>query len=867
MQLMTKRTLVLLLGIFATIALIGCTDKTTTTTGPFSGEIPEISNPDEIFYTNGTYSITYGDIYEEFKINDGINRLLFMIDEELLANYLSAVTAEEISSKIKYMTYGTTDDNEIAKISDEDKLKYEHNYDENMSMLGYGDNEEVYVRMVCAKDNYAAYAMTLAANADKAWYNGPKTIASYYDSTYYPDLSSIKIRFYSETDAKSVLKLFNLVSISGALKLYTGTKPIDEVPSTAFNDTNTVVLSNEEIITYFIEMYNYVYGAYKTQIPMDATVEELIANEDLKINYLDAFDASSTLSKFLFVTLGSYNAYLEDSTTTLYYTYTPVKYYGTNDTSYYMVLNLDRTEKADVSDFDGNEADLVALTTREVYDDISSTIKENYLTSQGFVAERISKLRKDSNLVIYDYYLGIDYKAIDDTFESDEDGSATLVASVSGKDISADELFSHSLNLNPGIYTLYATQLGISMNDYFSRVYCPVDSTVCEFDISKNDSPKIREHFDTLAQLKTSFEASYYVYYYTFEEYMYLAYGAKTTNDMILKYYIKSTLQPYMVYEELQKDNWDLVSGYLFDLVQEYYDNYFSLNAKHILLFVDRNEDGNPDDYDDFLAGLEDRPAYDSLLADFEATIRTYLEETNHDFDTLVSDFAKAKRTSTTWGRFKNYGFYIMTENLSTAGSLTYMSSVNTYEQPFVDGLIATYQQYVLAANKDRLFIYYDGNVQTSYGIHLIRAAKGTDFTKPSAKFNMTYNTSGDPNYTLGIENTSDMVTVDQMKLYLEYRFDQIVYGTDATAEETYNFTLPKIPTSVMNAMDSYFKDLHDSMYVIGFINVIVSEKLQAGTFVNEVPAYCDWTDAQIKVRLAEIKEIYFNQLFDNTNN
>ncbi|MDD3477729.1 MAG: hypothetical protein PHP32_02545, partial [Candidatus Izemoplasmatales bacterium] len=101
-----------------------------------------------------------------------------------------------------------------------------------------------------------------------------------------------------------------------------------------------------------------------------------------------------------------------------------------------------------------------------------------------------------------------------------------------------------------------------------------------------------------------------------------------------------------------------------------------------------------------------------------------------------------------------------------------------------------------------------------------------------------------------------------QLKLYVEYRVDTIVYGTDADAEETYNFTLPVIPTSVIDALESYFADLHDSLYVVGYLNVIIAAKLEAGTISNAHSAYCDWTSDAIKARLAEVSDIYLDSVF-----
>ncbi|MBU1145049.1 MAG: hypothetical protein KJ971_04245 [Firmicutes bacterium] len=874
MRFITKKTvllslgIILLVGTIVGIILITVNGNNTTTTADttVTGIMPTLSNPDAVFFSGDTYDVTYSDIYEEFKINDGINQLLFMVDTVLLSDYLDQVTQSEIDSKIKYLTYGTINDDEIADIEPQDKLDYEKNYDENMYLLGYSGNENTYVRMVVAKENYAIEAMTSEANSSETWYVGPSTVATSYTNGYYEDLSSIKIRFLSETDAKNVLKVFNLVSIGGTLKLYIGDKPIDEVPSSSFTDINTRELSEAELVDAFIDMYNYVYEDYRLPLSKAATLSELDAIEDLQMDYTDLASSNTSLATFMYRTLGSINAYSLDETSPLYYTYAPVKYYGESDTSCYMILNLSRTIKEDLSDFSGDEAALKGIIGASTYDEIYQDKIDTSILTSGFVSSRVTDLRALNNLVIYDYYLGIDYQAVDVDYITNKAGHLTQVASFGDEyTITADELLTFALNKNAALYALYAAQVAVVMDAYFSEVYCTDTSVVCNYDLSENESAKVVEHRATLEELRTSFEESYYVYYYTFDEYIYLAYGAKTETEMIEKYYVKSTLQPYLIYDELQKDDWWLLTDYLYDLIQDYYDNYFSLNVEHLLIFVDRDENGSPDDYQEFLLGLTDQVAYDALLSDFHDTIQTYLDASeDNTFASLISTYNKAKRTDPIWGIFKSYGFNLLTENLSASESLNYLNSVDTYETPFVDGLISAYNTYNLTENKTKTFMYVDDLIQTTYGVHLLYVQKGTDFVKPSAKFTMTYDTEGLPNYTAGTDNTENVPSIEQLKVYSEYRFYEIIYGTSTDLEETYGITVPRIPVAVTNAMEAYFTTLHDSMYVVGYLNIIVADKLMAGTFLNQDTTYCNVTDANLKTYIAEIKDIYFNQVFQN---
>lgn len=858
MRITFRRTLIALLMTLVGISVLGCKDKTTLVTGTNGAVLPQLTQPDKIFYQGDNFAVTYGDLYEEFKTNDGINQLLFMVDSTLLSTYLNQVTQAEIDEKIKLLKYGTIDDDKISEFTTEELEEFETNYQQNMLLLGYGEDESVYIRMVVAKENYAIDAMTNDLNKDETWYVGESTIANYYTKTYFTDLSAIKVRFYGETDAKNALKDLNLVSYEGTLRRYTGTKPIAEVSSDGFDDTNTQVLTNDDLVVAFLDIYNYVYGDYKALIPNNTPVATLLTNDELTLNYQALNTIQSDMAKYVFSTMASYEEAVANTDQSLFYTYKPVPYAGENDNSYYMILKLDGNNKESLTTFDAATMDLTSIIGQEVYDDIKERMIQANLSDSGFVSNRIAELRKEKNFVMYDYYLGIDYQSVDTEFESNPEGDDLMVATFDGGTITADDLLTFALNKNGSLYVLYASQLAYVMDRYYEQVYC-FGQEECELDLSKSDSTKLTDHAKTLAELKTSFESSYYVYYYTFEEYIYLAYGAKSEADMIGKYYVKSTLQPYVIYSEIIKDNWALLSDYLYDLISDYYDNYFSIKVEYLMIYVDRDESGTPDDYEEFLASLTDQAAYDTLVGQFETAIRDYLAVEGNTYASLISTYNKARRDDATWGAFKQYGFYLVTENLK---ELTYLTTVDVYEEALVDGFAAAYQEYSLEANKTKSSHYYSDLVETSSGLYLLLNTKGTNFEKPSAKFTMTYDTNNNPNYSVGVDNVNDKPTIEQLKLYSEKRFYEVVYGTDSTVEEKYDIIVPDIPTSVSTAIEAYFTKLHDSMYVVGFLNIIIADDLQNGQFVNENAAYCNLSDTEMKAQIDAIRELYFSQVF-----
>lgn len=859
-----KKSLIALLSAFTLFGAAACNTTTTLSTADNGAVLPGLSNPDEVFYQNasGTVTVTYGDLYEEFKINDGINQLLAMVDSILLETAIEAVTADEILEKRNALTYGTSDPAEIAALDPDVKAENESNFAQNMTLLGYSGSEDDYIRMVCAKENYVGAMVLDETYAEESWFVGEAAIADYYESDYFVDASAIKIKFLSLTDAEAVLRQFNLVSYHGELRRYVGVKPIDEVSSASFSDENTVTLSDAEVISSFILMYNFVYGGYRDPIAEDATVADLKALPATSLAYADVADAQSALAGFIFSTLDSYESYLDNPDNDSWFTYAPVRYAGTSDTAYYMILKLTDTAKVDLTDFSADTDDLVALIGQDVYDEIRGILVEDHLATSSFVSNRIAEVRAEAGFSIKDYYLGIDYQSIDSTYELDAEGSDTVVAVIGDTSITADAFLAFAMGRNAALYAIYAAQYPYVFDMHFADVYC-TDGETCVTDLALNESAKLAEHKETLATLKTNFEASSYASIYTFAEYLYLAYGAKSETDMINKYYIKSSLQPFAVYDRIVADDWAILNDYLYGLVQEYYDNYFSLDVQVLKIYVDRDEDGTADDYEDFVAGLADQEAYATLLAGFDAAIRAYMAaDDTRTFATLISTYNKAKRTDATWGAYKQFGLMISTEDLSSSESVTYLNAIDAYDQTLIDGFVAAYQEYQLPENVADDHLYYSELVASTDGAYLLYCEQGSDFQKPTAKFTMTYESDGvTPEYTIGSENENDLPSIAQLKLYSELRFYEIVYGTGSDVEETYGITLPVLPTSVKNAIEAYYTDLHDSMYIVGFLNIIIAEELQTGTFAGSMPGYVP-DDAAIKTAVAAISDVYFRQVF-----
>jgi hypothetical protein len=859
---LTKKITTLALMTILGVALVACGGGETTAFNPEQSLIPAITNPDEVFYSTDDYEITYQELYNSVKVNDGLNQLLAMIDTDLLADYILEVTQEEIDNKKLKLTYDTDDQEIIDIYNEEEKQEKIQNFVDQMFLLGYQESEiDEYVRLVVAREKYVIDYITGEDTIDETWHVGPNQIANYYDVTYEDDIQSIKIKFESEADASRIMRSYNLISKNGKILVYTGEKPLEEVPSYMLDETNTQELTDAEVLEYFLKMYNDVYSGFRPEILETSTFEDLFDNEDLTVNYDEISGYNKPLAEFIFTSLGNYEEYQSEEGSTVFYTYKPERFYSGRDTAYYMILNLTAQEKFDTKDFDGTASELMDIIGEELFHEIGQEIIDLNFSSSSFIPRRMAELRALHNLRIHDYYLATDYKAIDTDFEIDEEGSQTLVASYDDKTISADEFFSYAMNRNAGMYLIHTAQIKALMNAHYETVYC-LDTATCEYDYEKNESAKMVEHVNAYETMKTQFEGSMYASYYTFEDYLYLAYGVKNMEEMINSYYIKSTLQPLYIFDMVKANDYEVLNS-LLDMMQPYYDNYYSLKVNHLLIYVDRNEDGSPDKYEDFYEELdaEAKLAHDAKLEAFELAIRTYLEDEDNTFSSLVSEYKQALRTDESWGEFKAYGLYILTENLSTSSSLTYANSINKYEDSFVERLIELYQLYKLEENSDEAYLLDSTLLETSYGLHLIKAEKGSVFDRPSAEFEMTYNDENVPNFTEGIENDSEFISFEQLKLYAQYRFSVVSFGS-VDLEDQYGFVRPSIPASVNAAFKEFASKLHDALYVVGYLNVGIVEELSLGDFVNGHAAYFDGSQEDLAAILNQISDIYNRQIF-----
>ncbi len=788
----------IMLGIFLGIigAAVGCSmiDKDDVT--------PQISNPDEVYLHLDEFDVTNQELWEIMKNVDGLNYLMDYVDEIILADYIATITQDEIDQEVSLLTYQTEDADLIAEIQADPERDQEYidAFRQNLVVMGYDpqdpDDMRAFVELTIAKIKYLE-DLVADAPVDDYFEITDEDLEQYYEQIEYNDACAVEVRFNSATEAYSVFDLFNLVpNYNTGFGEYFGTDPIEDVASDDFDETNTTQLTDDEVFTKYIEMYNYM-NPWMPQIPTDITQEDycndysdvaIFNYEDLTKNKLSG-DPNITYAAYLFSTL---DLTAEEM---IPYSYS-VQTFGLESIITYKISEEPRTPFEDISE--ERRAELVDdLTQFFVTDENLGKVMQDKRDEIGLeIFDPLMKLK-------YEYTTGISF---------DNEGDDTLVAKLGDTEITVDDLYSYMEERVGTFYSLEITKVKwLIQSDAYEEVYGT------DRDYMNNDSEKMVEHREELRNIKSIFGSNGYASYgfssndYTWEEFLYLAFTATSENQVLEQLFIVGNLQPDLIYPTL---SYDSVAPYIQDQV----DNYFSLDVDHILMYVDFDNDFQPDSFDDLLAGFnaEEETEYNSLKVAFENLVIDKYNSEGLTLTEIVDEFNDSlmEDPDNEWAIFKQYGFRLLTESLTPDGqSLTYVNSTN-YDESFTASLKRIYDVYVRPENafKDE---YVDTQLTTSdFGLHLIVAYQGTDFEQPTAFF------EADPinpdAYSEGSENPNMTPSESQILLYNSIKFAGMK-GVQA------DYILP---SNVYQAIDAYYLDLFNAYFTQTGYSLVSTEFL-----------------------------------------
>ena len=814
----------LILGTFLIIILVavGCE--------VFDGAPVEakITNPDAVYLTVDGLEVTNQEIWDVMKNVDGLDYLAEYIEAFLLADYVDAVTQADIDKEIRLLTYLTEDETVIAKIVADEQAHQDYldAFRQNVEVLGFDPEDPASIRefieLSIAKRAYVKDQIINAGVDDQLYVDGT-TIIEYYDQTTFGNACTLDIRFQNTLEADSVFSHFNLVpNYEGGIGLYTGTEDIETLAKGDFVPENTSVLTSEEAWGMYVKIYNYM-NPWLTPLSEDITTADYCTNyadsatkvyDDL-VKYKSESDPNVLFAQYIYTTLD-----LSDEEV-IPYTYNTNKVFGDYIMMVYKVSQEDVAEYGD-------------LTVVE-QDELKSELYDTLLTDT-VIAATIQTLKEDKGFELFDPQFQLKYEfQTGKTF--DNKGSETLVAKVDGLDVSADDLFEFMLGRIGTFYSLEVAKVKLLINsDSFDAIYGS------SRDYINNKSDKMVEHRDSVREMKSIFSSNGYSTYgysssaMTWEEFIYLAFGVEGEEDLIKTMFVMNELQFDFMFDRV---SYESSVAYMQDKV----DNYFSLNVSHLLIFIDFDFDFVPDDFSDFTDGLTtvEQTEFQALKVSFENLLASKFNE-GKTLQNIVDEYTKALMGDTTseYYDYKNYGFFIMTENLGNIDHYT----VGNLDDSFGTALKRIYTEYSQTENSTAAKYTDDQVVVTDFGIHLIEVTKGTDFVMKSAEFEFTTENSG--SFSDGSEGTTVIPNKAQVELYLEIQ-KQVAAGDNPSEI---------LPTNVTAAIEYYYGPVYDAyMSQTGF-SIAMAEY----AFANNLAYTTD--DAASKEALHTLIDVFYEVNF-----
>jgi hypothetical protein len=921
------KKVLLAISIFLIIFVVSCNGLSTDNNNSY---IPLIDNENEVVYEkvdeNGdvVYTITKQELYEEMKRNNGINQLLTLIDEKLLESYLNDITQEEIDEKIELLKYQTNDQDVIAEYDQDILDDLEENFRRSMILSGYQDDqEEDYAKLLIARENFVM---------DEIIENGDITendVAEYYLNSYFEDIKAIRLRFLSNSDAFNVINQFNLSS--------------DDL-----NNTNELI--DEEVLTYYIKMYNYIYNEYRDEISETATLEDLLAldNKYFDYSFEDVTDNNATLATYMFSDISQINektysaepkaigdyAYMvfklsepekvdlkaevmeviksafkvPETATTSFELITEGPYESTitwvssnpgvinkegtvyvpeEDTlvslSYTIeVLNIEETgtvvvevpttgDNSSVEDFDEKYDDLKTIINDDaVYNEIEDIILEDMVYGQNartIINQYLREERKAMNFDIYDFFLSLDYRLNDDPeFDYEGSGHLTNLASIElGNgvvfNVTAEEFYQRGLSRNPSLMIFYAAQYEEAIqSDHFVTLFGEernIDRNDSEYmGFLKNYITNIKNEYNNLVENPTYLDMyrQYYGWNFdTFQTYLYSRYRVENEKMLIEKLVLNELIMSF-IKEAL--DGEDIVEK-IYAVVEDNYENFFSLKSEQILIYFDFDEDSELDDYNEYYESLspEDQTQFNTWLTQ----LKTLIKDSDDSFKDIVTEYKDAARDHEDWGTFKQKGFILKFESLNptdddnTVHSMSYSGEYGVKDQyidEFTDALVALYNEYQNPVNADVEETISD-LISTQFGLHLIKASKGSDFDGVSLEIEAhDYNNISD-----SLLNDNAKPSLAQIDEYYTYKiYEEYNDLENVSMVEKYGVTLPVIPNEVLEDLDIYAGETLEALFGNSTINYAFMLKILDG----EVKSDLSQTEFETNIEL--LLEIYYDE-------
>lgn len=703
---------------------------------------PSITTGDESFLTIDDITVTNKAVYKDLRFNYGINTLVTMIDRELLQrtknangkSFYEAVTEEEINKAIedaKFPNGRTGDDVEDAE-TEEKWLQTQYI---NNGLRTEAQIKE-YFRLEIAKKAYARHVIANDKDSVK-----DSDISNYYSSNYKKSYWVVVIKYNTQKEAENALNQLGIIAKDVTVTEGSSTKTVKKW---VWAETETP-LTEEEIKQAHIDLYNNTVAYQAPGYPNnDNPSKNLVLGEDQykivngKIVFNTTLDENEDSPKNLFYyTTDKLNS-LSSSLTTAVNALSNLLVEGTDlektylitprsaGSNYYYALKLNFVDAAVLYE-DGE------VVNEELKNEIVEKIIDSLVTATE-INNKMADLRKENGLKIYDSLLEANYiTSYNSAHKKTKKTDKVKVASIDGKDFTADELFAEMAD-RYGVassYTIYLRQM--LLRSEHNKIY--------DVDAKKIlDNKEWEDIKDQVDYLKTSFangsfgvDASY-GWLNFLRDYN----NVDSEYDLMIDLLYDEVLSTYTkTFTDTTEELWETV--YVPNM-QKIKDQFLSATGVHLLIYK-QDKDGNivdPEKWTTYEQELA-KELYDMILEDLKTQrpdkYASYLETT------VINAYNNAPRflagapqlienqpkysEGTKWfkldaedykySKFKSAGLLVKYESLTTTAGVMVEPFENAVRKIWNQSEAAnTYGDYKVIYDKS-----FDDYLVTEFGYHV----------------------------------------------------------------------------------------------------------------------------------------------------
>lgn len=796
MKNLITKALLLLLVLFVGISLTACNEETTDT---FNKNVSYGNISDNVYAKIGDLTITEKQLYDELRVS-GYDHLfdefinVLIADEKAKLNITT--NRQELIDLINEDCYDTSDAAEIERLTSATKKSSELKYIDKMFMSNikitqddlYNDEILTYYLTKLAQRNYAKNLLT------------DKSSKYYWENEF-------------QTENNETLKDENGKELSNPYYISE-----ESVEYTYNNEENSNATYNV-VIVGFNTLAESKAATATALADGKISFEEAKAIYTQKYTYKNVTDASFLLKD---KDLSDYNSSLISLIKNLKAGEYKVNQQFGNKV-YLVYLNAEKVE-ADYAALDETtKATVKAETVKEIIKDkLTSSTISNLLVEQVY----------ESNIEIHDYVYDVLYSVENpDHVRLDQSKwNNNLVATINGKEIKV-ETFYGILESKLGVTAAmdYFTSLLILNNEEINTL------TDKEIEAVNTNYNEIMSSFEQDGFATSNLPASVGKDVFTF-----VYFGQK--DEASVKEYLKSQ----KIWQKYTNTKPNDEYYKLVEKVGKVYDeNYFDLSVKHILLTVDFNDDGNPDDPETYLKDLPEakradfynqiKTTFNVILTEVHAIMEKgyadLVDSLDYVLKSYYSDGELVSQPGKYWNEFKTiYNFGLKIEDLGSVNNSTVSKYVpefgvgvkSLYNQLKADGKLNTDYLAKTAEDKDI--------IKTSFGYHMLASYDTT--AAPSAKFeasddklkpvyvNIKLEIDGEEVVVENIYNSNTYPSYNQIKVYVSQ------LNTEAGVED--------LPMSVETYINKFYSSFTSAYNNETFKNILLAKTELTIDFTNE---------------------------------